>query len=112
MTCYTMIIGWFGRLGCALPAEIADDGSYRLNSGAIVQSALRGRLIGVFGRRGERVLFVKALAEPECAGVAAAIDTAHGVNIDRVALELRPKSPVTRSPAVQLFAVLAAGVRD
>jgi biopolymer transport protein ExbD len=66
--------------------EIVGDGSYRLNSEAVVDSSLHDRLIAVFERRGERVLFVKAAAGLEFADVAAAIDTAHGVNIDRVAL--------------------------
>jgi biopolymer transport protein ExbD len=66
--------------------EIAGDGSYKLNSEAVVRSALRDRLVAVFERRGERVLFVKAAAGLAFAVVAAAIDTAHGANIDRVAL--------------------------
>jgi biopolymer transport protein ExbD len=66
--------------------EIAGDGSYRLNSEAVVRSALRDRLVAVFERRGERVLFVKAATGLAFAVVAAAIDTAHGANIDRVAL--------------------------
>jgi biopolymer transport protein ExbD len=66
--------------------EIAGDGSYRLNSEAVVRSALRDRLVAVYERRGERVLFVKAAAGLEFAVVAAVIDTARGVNIDRVAL--------------------------
>ena len=66
--------------------EIGGDGSYLLNSQDVVQSALRERLTAVFARRGERVLFVKAAAGLEFQVVADAIDTAHGVNIDRVAL--------------------------
>ena len=66
--------------------EIAGDGSYRINSEAVALSALRDRLVAAFGRRGERVLFVKAAAGLDFAVVAAAIDTAHGVGIDRVAL--------------------------
>ena len=53
------------------------------------RSELRDRLVAVFERRGERVLFVKAAAGLEFAVVAAAIDTAHGVGIDRVALAPR-----------------------
>ncbi len=68
--------------------EIAADGSYRLNSQAVIKSSLGERLIAVFERRGERVLFVKAAAGLEFRVVADAIDTAHGVNIDRVALML------------------------
>jgi biopolymer transport protein ExbD len=66
--------------------EIAGDGSYLLDSQVIAQSRLRERLTAVFARRGERVLFVKAAAGLEFQVVADAIDTAHGVNIDRVAL--------------------------
>ena len=66
--------------------EIAGDLSYRLNSEIVAPSTLRERLIAVFERRGERVLFVKAAAALEFGIVADAIDTAHGVNIDRVAL--------------------------
>jgi biopolymer transport protein ExbD len=66
--------------------EIGADGSYSLNSQAVARSTLRERLIAVFARRGERVLFVKAAAALEFQVVADAIDTAHGVNLDRVAL--------------------------
>ncbi len=66
--------------------EIASDGSFLLNSQVVAQSALRERLTTVFARRGERVLFVKAAAGLEFQVVADAIDTAHGVNIDHVAL--------------------------
>jgi biopolymer transport protein ExbD len=66
--------------------EIAADGSYRLNSHEVPQLSLRDRLTAVFDRRGERVLFVKAADGLEYSAVAAAIDTAHDVEIDRVAL--------------------------
>ena len=66
--------------------EIAGDGSYRLNSEALGQSSLRDRLTAVFERRADRVLFVKAAAGLEYSVVASAIDTAHGVRIERVAL--------------------------
>lgn len=66
--------------------EIAADGSYRLNSQEVPQWMLHDRLIAVFERRGEHVLFVKAADSVEYSAVAAAIDTAHGVKIDRVAL--------------------------
>jgi len=66
--------------------EIASDGSYALNSEKIAASGLRERLIAIFERRGERVLFLKAATGLEFAEVASAIDTAHGVNIQRVAL--------------------------
>jgi hypothetical protein len=38
--------------------EIAADGSYRMNSEAVAAPALRERLIAIFERRGERVLFM------------------------------------------------------
>ncbi len=66
--------------------EIAADGSYRLNSQEVPQWSLRDRLTTVFERRGDRVLFVKAADSVEYSAVAAVIDTAHGVQIDRVAL--------------------------
>ena len=69
--------------------EIAGDGSYRLNSQEVPQWLLHDRLISVFERRGEHVLFVKAADNVEYSAVAAVIDTAHGVKIDRVALMLR-----------------------
>jgi biopolymer transport protein TolR len=66
--------------------EIAADGSYRLNSQEVPQWSLHNRLTAVFERRAERVLFVKAADSVEYSAVAAAIDTAYGVKIDRVAL--------------------------
>ncbi len=66
--------------------EIASDGSYSLNSQAVAKHTLRERLIEVFARRGVRVLFVKAAAGLEFGVVADAIDVAHGVNVDRIAL--------------------------
>jgi biopolymer transport protein ExbD len=66
--------------------EIAGDGSYRLNSVDVAEGALRERLIGIFERRGERVLFVRAAGELEFGMVAQAIDVARGANVDRVAL--------------------------
>jgi biopolymer transport protein ExbD len=66
--------------------EIATNGSYSLNSQVVAQSLLRERLIAVFARRGQRVLFVRAAATLDFGIVAEAIDLAHGVNIDHVAL--------------------------
>jgi biopolymer transport protein ExbD len=66
--------------------SIDRDGSYALNSQAVEAGALAERLAAVFARRAERVLFVKADAGLEYQAVASAIDTAHGVNIDRIAL--------------------------
>jgi biopolymer transport protein ExbD len=66
--------------------EISRDGTFRLNSQAIASSALAQRLSAVFERRADRVLFLKAADDLDYAVVASAIDIAHGVNIDRVAL--------------------------
>ena len=66
--------------------EIGSDGSYSVNSQVVAQNSLREHLIEVFARRGVRVLFVKAAAGLEFGVVADAIDVAHGVNVDRVAL--------------------------
>lgn len=73
--------------------EIAGDGSYRLNSAAVAQVSLHDRLISVFVHRGDRVLFVKAASGLDYSVVTAAIDTAHGANIDRVALMPRSGTP-------------------
>jgi biopolymer transport protein ExbD len=69
--------------------EIAGDGTYLLNSQVVARSSLRERLISVFSRRSERVLFVNATPALEFGVVAEAIDTAHGANIDRLALTPR-----------------------
>jgi biopolymer transport protein ExbD len=66
--------------------EIRSDRSYALNSEKVAAMALQDRLIAVFERRGERVLFVKAAKGLDFADVATAIDTAKGVNIPHVAL--------------------------
>jgi len=66
--------------------EIAADGSYRIDDAAVEGSVLRRRLVEIFERRGDRVLFVKAASSLEFATVAAALDSAHGINIERVAL--------------------------
>ena len=66
--------------------EIAADGTYRLNSQEVPHHLLRDRLTSIFERRGEQVLFVKGAENVEYSAVAAAIDTAHGAKIDRVAL--------------------------
>jgi biopolymer transport protein ExbD len=70
----------------AIVLEISGDGSYRLNSQPVAESALSDRLFAAFERRGERILFVKAAGGLEYGVVAKAIDVAHGVDIDRVAL--------------------------
>lgn len=66
--------------------EIDGDGSYRLNSQAVSRASLGDRLSTAFERRGERVLFVKAADNIEYSFVTGAIDAAHGVRINRVAL--------------------------
>jgi biopolymer transport protein ExbD len=69
--------------------EIGADGTYWINSQAVARSSLRERLVSIFARRGERVLFVKAAPELEFGVVTQALDSAHGANIDRVALTPR-----------------------
>jgi len=66
--------------------EISRDGAWHLNSQAIALSSLAQRLSGIFERRADRVLFVKASDDLDYAVVASAIDAAHGAGIDRVAL--------------------------
>lgn len=66
--------------------DIGAKGEYRLNSAAVEASLLRDRLVEIYRRRADRVLFVKADGKLEFATIAAAIDTAHGANVDRVAL--------------------------
>ena len=66
--------------------EISRDGACHLNSQAIALSSLAQRLSGIFERRADRVLFVKASDDLDYAVVASAIDAAHGAGIDRVAL--------------------------
>jgi biopolymer transport protein TolR len=65
---------------------ISNDGTLRLNAEMVSGADLHQRLVELFRRRAERVLFVKAPGNLEFALVASAIDTAHGANVDRVAL--------------------------
>ncbi len=65
---------------------ILNDGTLRLNAEMVLGVDLHQRLVELFRRRAERVLFVKAPGDLDFALVAAAIDTAHGANVDRVAL--------------------------
>jgi biopolymer transport protein ExbD len=65
--------------------EINSRGEYRLNSAAVNHEELADVLASIYSRRASRVLFVKGSPELEFSVVAAAIDTARGVNIDRVA---------------------------
>jgi biopolymer transport protein ExbD len=66
--------------------EIAGDGGLRVNAHEVSAGDLAAQLISVFERRGDKVLFVKAAGELEFSTIAAALDTAHGVNIERVVL--------------------------
>jgi biopolymer transport protein ExbD len=66
--------------------EIADDGSYRIDTQPLNHAVLGARLTDIFGRRAERVLYVKAAPSLEFSVVAEAIDVAHSVSIDRIGL--------------------------
>ena len=66
--------------------SIARDGSYAVNSERVELSRLSERLTGVFARRAERVLFVKAAGELEFQTVAAAIDKVRDANVTTVVL--------------------------
>jgi biopolymer transport protein TolR len=66
--------------------EIDASGRYRLNTMPVQIGGLAERLSGIYSRRAERVLFVKAAPALEFHTVADAIDIAHGVAVDRVAL--------------------------
>ena len=66
--------------------EIADDGSYRVNTQPVTNEALGARLEEIYSRRGDKVLFVKAASSLEFSAVAAAIDVAHDARIERIAL--------------------------
>jgi biopolymer transport protein ExbD len=66
--------------------EIAGDGSHRVNTQLLDVSLLRERLIAIYSRRSDRVLFVKAAPDLDFGVVARAIDAAHGASVDRVAL--------------------------
>jgi biopolymer transport protein TolR len=65
---------------------IENDGTLLLNAETVPGADLHRRLVDLFRSRAERVLFVKASAGLEFGVVAAAIDTARGANVDRVAL--------------------------
>jgi biopolymer transport protein TolR len=66
--------------------EIADDGSYRINTEPLSRALLGSRLTDIYARRSDRLLFVKAAPALEFSVVAEAIDVAHSVNIDRIGL--------------------------
>ncbi len=66
--------------------EIAGDGSVRLDSLPVSHSMLRDRLMTIFQRRTDRVLFVKAAENLDYSAVTAVIDTVHKASIDRVGL--------------------------
>jgi biopolymer transport protein ExbD len=65
---------------------IENDGTFRLNAEVISGADLHRRLVDLFRRRAERVLFVKASSGLEFGVVASAIDMARGANVDHVAL--------------------------
>ncbi len=66
--------------------EIGRDGAYRVNTELVTAAQLADKLIGIFSRRGDRVLFLKAAPELEFGVVAVAIDAAHGASVSRVGL--------------------------
>jgi biopolymer transport protein ExbD len=57
-----------------------------VNSPAVEENALGGRLTDIFKTRAERVVFVKGDPSIEFQWVAKAIDVAHGAGIDKVGL--------------------------
>src|SRR5690349_21766051 len=57
-----------------------------VNSAAIEENTLGGRLTDIFKTRAERVVFVKGDPSIEFQWVAKAIDIAHGAGIDKVGL--------------------------
>jgi biopolymer transport protein ExbD len=66
--------------------EIDAAGAYCINSQAVDHEAFASRLIAIFERRADRVLFLKANPDLEFATIAEAIDTAHAASVTRVAL--------------------------
>jgi biopolymer transport protein TolR len=66
--------------------SIAKDHSMMINQEATDEAKLGPRLEEIFKTRAERVVFVKGDPDLEYAWVARAIDTAHGVGIDKVGL--------------------------
>ncbi len=61
-------------------------GSMMINQEPVAESALGPRLAEIFKTRAERVVFVKGDPDLDYDVVARAIDTAHGVGIDKVGL--------------------------
>ncbi len=61
-------------------------GSIMINQEPVTEAGLGPRLAEIFKTRAERVVFVKGDPDLEYANVARAIDTAHGVGIDKVGL--------------------------
>ena len=66
--------------------EIADDGSYRVNTQPLSHAALGPGLTDIYARRDDRVLFVKAAPALEFSAVAGAINIARSANVDHIAL--------------------------
>jgi biopolymer transport protein ExbD len=66
--------------------EIDATGTYRLNTIPVDRAALAERLTAIYAHRANHILFVKAAPDLEFRAVASAIDIAHGVSVDRVAL--------------------------
>src|SRR5580704_3614729 len=62
----------------AFVLEISKQNSVRINSEAVSNVSLRSRLREIYGRLGERVLFVKADPDVSLQDVAGVIDTANG----------------------------------
>lgn len=65
---------------------IDKDHSIKINQDPVTEQTLGPRLEEIFKTRAERVVFVKGDPDLEFAAVARAIDTAHGVGIDKVGL--------------------------
>lgn len=66
--------------------EIAPNGKFFVNSVAVQASLLRDRLVDIYRRRADRVLYVKADRNLEFRVVAEAIDTARSANLSRIGL--------------------------
>lgn len=66
--------------------EIGGDGSYTLNSQALMHEKLAENLTAIYRNRGTRVLFLKAAPELEFSVIADAIDATHDAGIGNIAL--------------------------
>jgi biopolymer transport protein TolR len=65
---------------------IDKDHNMQINSEAVTEARLQGRLEDIFKTRAERVVFVKGDPSLDFQWVAKAIDIAHGAGIDKVGL--------------------------